>query len=97
MTEGLTILSNLVLAKQGSQKFINVPRILRDLQMIQDAKDNSEHGGTLIEQLMAGAKSQTDNKKNQQKSDDAVHRKLDKMFTKFEDIEARITKVESSA
>ena len=97
MKEGLTLLSNLVLAKQGSQKFINVPRILRDLQMIQDAKDNTECGGTLIEQLMAGAKAQTDSKNNQQKSDDAVHRKLDKMLTKVEDIEDRITIVESSA
>ena len=46
---------------------------------------------------MAGAKAQTDSKNNQQKSDDAVHRKLDKMLTKVEDIEDRITKVESSA
>ena len=66
MIEGLTILSNLVLAKQGSQKFINVPRILRDLQMIQDAKDNSEHGGTLIEQLMANASAQSKSQPVQQ-------------------------------
>jgi len=58
MLDTYDILENIVMAKQGRSKYINVPRVLNDIQRIRDAKDTESTGGNIVEQLLAAARGQ---------------------------------------
>ena len=88
----LEAFEGVVLAKAASRKFVSVSRTLRDLSMIEDAKSDQEIGTNIINKLIAGAKAAKDQKDQQFKSDNSLHKKIDALLTRQDEQDIKIAK-----